>query len=56
MGRVLSKSNVDVNATGTSPGCMSFPNDPDCPAIMGALGLAYDGVAAPGMQRLISKQ
>ena len=53
MGAVLPQANVDVNAQGTSPGCMSFPKDGDCPPVMQALGLAYDGVAAPGPQRLI---
>ena len=56
MGRVLANSNVDINTAGTSPGCMSFPKDADCPAVMGALGLAYDGGPAAGPQRLISKQ
>jgi uncharacterized repeat protein (TIGR04052 family) len=54
MGVVLAGSNVDVNAPNTSPGCMSFLNDADCPPVMGALGLAYGGVAAPGPQRLFS--
>jgi uncharacterized repeat protein (TIGR04052 family) len=53
MGSVLAQANVDVNAAGTSPGCMSFPKDGDCPPVMQALGLAYDGVAATGSQRLI---
>ncbi len=53
MGAVLAQANVDVNAQGTSPGCMSFPKDADCPPIMGALGLTYDGTPAPGTQRLI---
>jgi uncharacterized repeat protein (TIGR04052 family) len=52
IGRVLAGANVDVNAPMTSPGCMSFLKDGDCPPVMGALGLAYDGVAAPGAQRL----
>jgi hypothetical protein len=56
MGRVLAKSNVDINTAGTSPGCMSFPKDADCPAVMEALGLAYDGVSAASSQRLVSKQ
>lgn len=56
MGRVLTNSNVDINTPGTAPGCMSFPKDADCPAVMGALGLAYDGTQASGPQRLISKQ
>ncbi len=51
---VLAGANVDVNAPNTSPGCMSFLNDADCPPVMGALGLAYGGVAAPGAQRLFS--
>lgn len=53
MGAVLGQANVDVNAQGTSPGCMSFPKDADCPPVMQALGLTYDGVAASGPQRLI---
>ena len=44
---------VDVNAQGTSPGCMSFPKDADCPPVMGALGLAYDGVPATSSQRFL---
>ncbi len=54
IGAVLAGANVDVNAQGTSPGCMSFPNDPDCAPVMAALGLAYGGVPAPGPQRLFS--
>jgi uncharacterized repeat protein (TIGR04052 family) len=38
---VLAKSNVDINTTGTSPGCMSFLGDADCVAILPALGLPY---------------
>jgi uncharacterized repeat protein (TIGR04052 family) len=53
MGAVLSQANVDVNAQGTSPGCMSFPKDADCPPVMGALGLAYDGVPAASSQRFL---
>lgn len=54
IGAVLAGANVDVNAPRTSPGCMSFPNDADCPPVMGALGLGYGGVAAPGPQRLFT--
>jgi uncharacterized repeat protein (TIGR04052 family) len=54
IGRVLAGANVDVNTPGTSPGCMSFPKDADCPPVMGALGLSYDGVPAPGPQRLFA--
>jgi len=56
MGAVLAQANVDVNAKGTSPGCMSFPKDADCTPVMNALGLAYDGVPANGAQRLLSKR
>lgn len=54
MGAVLANANVDVNAKGTSPGCMSFPKDADCPPVMNALGLAYDGQAATGPQRFLT--
>jgi uncharacterized repeat protein (TIGR04052 family) len=54
IGAVLAGANVDVNAPNTSPGCMSFPGDADCPPVMAALGLAYGGVAAPGPQRLFT--
>jgi uncharacterized repeat protein (TIGR04052 family) len=47
VGRILAGANVDVNAPQTSPGCMSFANDADCPPIMAAFGLAYDGQPAP---------
>ena len=56
MGAVLSQANVDTNAQGTSPGCMSFPKDSDCPPVMHALGLSYDGVAPKGPQRFLSKR
>lgn len=56
MGRVLAGTNVDVNAPKTSPGCMSFPKDPDCPAIMNAMGLPYDGKAPTGPQQFIIKR
>ena len=54
IGAVLAAANVDVNAPSTSPGCMSFPGDADCPPVMGALGLAYGTAAAPGSQRLFT--
>lgn len=56
IGRVLAGANVDANAPKTSPGCMSFPNDPDCPAIMSAMGLSYDGKAPAGPQQFIFKR
>ncbi len=56
MGRVLTDTNVDVNAPKTSPGCMSFPKDPDCPPIMNAMGLTYDGKAPSAPQQFIMKR
>lgn len=53
IGAVLTGANVDVNAPGTSPGCMSFLKDADCPPVMAALGLPYESHAA-GPQRFFS--
>ncbi|NTV10615.1 MAG: metallo-mystery pair system four-Cys motif protein [Zoogloea sp.] len=46
IGRLLAGADVDQNRPNTSAGCMSFPGDGDCPPIMGALGLPYDGQPA----------
>jgi uncharacterized repeat protein (TIGR04052 family) len=54
LGAILSGANVDYNTPDTSPGCMSFPKDADCPAVMSALGLAYDGAPPAGRQRFFS--
>jgi hypothetical protein len=54
LGSILGSANVDYNTPDTSPGCMSFPKDADCPAVMSALGLAYDGAAPAGRQRFFS--
>jgi uncharacterized repeat protein (TIGR04052 family) len=43
MGAVLAQANIDINAEKTAPGCMSFPGDADCPPIMKAFGLPYEG-------------
>ena len=51
---VLAGANVDVNAAETAAGCMSFPKDADCPPVMSALGLGYDGASAPGPQHLVT--
>jgi hypothetical protein len=39
---------VDItrNTQGTPPGCMSFPNDPECRTVLPALGLPYMDVPA----------
>jgi uncharacterized repeat protein (TIGR04052 family) len=51
---VLAGANVDVNAPETAAGCMSFPKDGDCPPVMSALGLGYDGTPAVGVQQMFS--
>jgi len=38
---VLAKVDVEKNTPETSPGCMSFPKDPECNTVMPKLGLAY---------------
>ena len=40
---VLGESDISKNTEGTSPGCMSAPDDPECVAVFTALGLAGDG-------------
>ncbi len=55
IGAVLANANVDVNTPKTAAGCMSFPNDPDCPPIMKAFGLPYDGQPG-GVQQFFRKQ
>jgi uncharacterized repeat protein (TIGR04052 family) len=54
LGAILSGVNVDYNTPNTSPGCMSFPKDPDCPAVMGSLGLPYDGAPATDRQKFFT--
>ncbi|MEZ4403059.1 MAG: metallo-mystery pair system four-Cys motif protein [Kofleriaceae bacterium] len=51
VGAVLASSDLTVNTTGTAPGCMSFPGDPECEIIFPRLGLAY-GAAPAGAQTL----
>jgi uncharacterized repeat protein (TIGR04052 family) len=48
---VLAKADLRRNTAGTPPGCMAFPGDPECRAVMPALGLPYADVPA-GPQRL----
>ena len=54
IGKVLKNTDVTTNTPHTSPGCMSFSNDPDCVEVMNALGLPYQGKATTGKQQLIS--
>lgn len=52
---VVAGADLTVNAPETSPGCMSFPNDPDCMTVMARLGLPYMGVPA-GVQALVTQR
>ena len=52
---VVAQANLRVNASGTSPGCMSFPNDADCDTVMPKLGLPYGSMPA-AQQVLLSIQ
>jgi uncharacterized repeat protein (TIGR04052 family) len=44
IGAVLAGSDIAANTEGTSPGCMSAPDDPDCAAILPRLGLPFGAV------------
>jgi len=46
LGRLLASSDVTANAPNTAPGCMSGEEDPDCQAIMKALGIVSPGAPA----------
>ena len=41
LGKLLEGSDISVNSPHSAPGCMSAENDPDCTAVMKALGLPY---------------
>lgn len=43
---VLAGADLATNAPDTSPGCMSFPNDPDCNTVMPRLGLDFNEFGA----------
>lgn len=51
--RVLTDVDVTTNTAMTAPGCMSFPNDPECNTILPKLGLAY-GANPAGTQSLFA--
>lgn len=55
VGPVLAGVDITRNSQGTPPGCMSFPNDPECRTVLPALGLPYMDVAA-GEQRFFRVQ
>lgn len=50
---VLAGVDVTRNTAATAPGCMSFPNDPECDTVLPNLGIAY-GANPAGAQRLFS--
>lgn len=52
--RILTKTDLLSNTPQTSPGCMSFPGDPDCTGVMSLIGLPYQGIATNTSQKLIS--
>lgn len=43
VGALLGETMLNANTPTTPAGCMSFPKDADCNAVMPRLGLAYDG-------------
>ncbi|MFC3613643.1 MbnP family copper-binding protein [Lutimaribacter marinistellae] len=50
---VVAGADLRFNTPETSPGCMSFLNDPDCNTVMTRLGLPFNDIAA-GDQKLIA--
>lgn len=46
-GALLAGADLSVNVAG-APGCMSFPGDADCPPVMNAFGLDYEGSLSSG--------
>ncbi|MBS7792328.1 metallo-mystery pair system four-Cys motif protein [Roseococcus sp. SDR] len=55
VGPVLAGVDITRNTERTPPGCMSFPNDPECRSVLPALGLPYMDLAA-GEQRFFRVQ
>jgi len=48
---VVAGADLTQNTAETSPGCMSFPNDPDCNTVLPQLGLAFN--AFPAEEQLL---
>jgi len=44
---LVANTDLSRNQPDTAPGCMSEPSDSDCAGIMEAIGLAFNGTAAP---------
>ena len=55
LGPVLAGVDITRNTERTPPGCMSFPNDPECRTVLPALGLPYMDLPA-GEQRFFRVQ
>jgi len=54
---ILADVDVERVPDGTTdrlPGCMAFPGDPECPAMMAPLGLRFESDAAAGPQTVFS--
>lgn len=47
---VVAGADLRVKAPDTSPGCMSFSNDPDCVTMMQNLGMPYGDIPAAAQQ------
>lgn len=54
LGALLANTELDKNTPKTSPGCMSFPDDPDCDQVMTRLGLSYGALPPAQPQVLFS--
>ncbi|MBA3548918.1 MAG: metallo-mystery pair system four-Cys motif protein [Nannocystis sp.] len=55
--KILAGVDVDHVPDGvkdTLPGCMAFPGDPECPAMMAPLGLRFEDNAPAGVQTVFS--
>lgn len=50
---VVAGADLMQNTPETSPGCMSFLNDPDCNSVLPRMGLAFNAIPA-GEQKLVS--
>lgn len=55
LGTLLKNSDVTTNTPNSAPGCMSFPDDPDCVPVMKALGLA-SGAESASEQTFFSRE
>lgn len=50
LGALLATTDITVNAPESASGCMSFPGDADCVAVMDRLGLPFDGKPSAGQK------